>query len=524
MYKKWCSFLLAFLMLLSLSACAGDGAKASSGIDGSTPSENNTFRVVPGGFLIASESATVELGTPDTPLDPGAVYDRLTYTPEMFYGKYVLPGGDAAEEQFAAESDYFTWTENGEERLLSEFPFELTAGKYSISHKLSYVREYDWMRVSFMRQYNTGSCGIYWVYCAYSVEGNRLILRPLDTFEIDTENDTIAYAFSGDVWEYTFEFSGRHLTLTSGEESVTLKTGLNAYGETDRFNVDHHPSSPSDQIGDIDKISIYASRETESSRSMIWLKDGPIIYDTVLSLQENGLFTLTARINEEATTYQFVYFYCGNDGIILTDGINTYYYNGDYADRWLKDLENYISIDQSPKVEEMTETQVEQIIQTKDNLMEDLVKAFDEADIKVTVDEQTGEIAMDASILFGGDSAALTDEGKAFLNRFLEVYTSIVFSEKYEGFVSRTVIEGHTAPLSGSTYESGLPLSVERANTVKDYCLSAESGVDTGRLAEALEAVGCSNVRPVMDAEGNVDIAASRRVSFLFMINLDYIS
>lgn len=150
-----------------------------------------------------------------------------------------------------------------------------------------------------------------------------------------------------------------------------------------------------------------------------------------------------------------------------------------------------------------------------------LAKAFNDAGIKVTVNEKTGELAMDSSVLFGGDSAVLTDEGKTFLNKFIEVYTNVVFSEKYEGFVSKTMVEGHTAPVSGSTYESGLPLSEERANNVKNYCVSSEIGVDVNKLTSALEAVGYSNSKPVTDANGNVDMAASRRVSFRFIINLE---
>ena len=153
--------------------------------------------------------------------------------------------------------------------------------------------------------------------------------------------------------------------------------------------------------------------------------------------------------------------------------------------------------------------------------MEDLAKAFNDAGIKVTVDEKSGELAMDSSVLFGGDSAVLTTEGKTFLNKFVDVYTSIVFSDKYEGFVSKTMVEGHTAPVSGSTYESGLPLSEQRANNVKDYCVSSETGVDTSKLATNLEAIGYSNSKPVKDANGNVDMAASRRVSFRFIINLE---
>ena len=150
----------------------------------------------------------------------------------------------------------------------------------------------------------------------------------------------------------------------------------------------------------------------------------------------------------------------------------------------------------------------------------DLAVAFEETGIIVTVDTKSGELAMDSSVLFGGDSAELTREGKAFLNKFVKVYSDIIFSEEYDGFISKTIVEGHTAPVTGSTYESGLPLSEKRAKNVMKYCVSKEIGVDTAKLKSTLEAIGCSNSEPVYDKNGNVDMAASRRVSFKFVVKL----
>ncbi len=99
--------------------------------------------------------------------------------------------------------------------------------------------------------------------------------------------------------------------------------------------------------------------------------------------------------------------------------------------------------------------------------------------------------------------------------------TYVVFSENYAGFISKTMVEGHIAPIEGSTYESGLALSEERANNVKDYCLSEDIGIDVSKLATTLEAVGYSNSKPVYGADGKVDLEASRRVSFRFIVNVE---
>lgn len=166
--------------------------------------------------------------------------------------------------------------------------------------------------------------------------------------------------------------------------------------------------------------------------------------------------------------------------------------------------------------------QLEDVINKKNNLFNDLAAAFTNEGINVTVNKETGEIALDSSVLFGGDSAELTDAGKDFLNKFIKVYTTVAFSDKYEGFISKTMVEGHTAPIEGSTYASGLQLSEERAINVKNYCLSADTGVDVSKISKTLEDVGYSNSKPVYDANGNADLAASRRVSFRFIVNVDF--
>ena len=166
--------------------------------------------------------------------------------------------------------------------------------------------------------------------------------------------------------------------------------------------------------------------------------------------------------------------------------------------------------------------QLTDVINKKNSLFDDLAAAFTNEGINVTVNKESGEIALDSSVLFGGDSAELTAAGKTFLNKFIKAYTTVAFSEKYEGFISKTMVEGHTAPVEGSTYASGLRLSEERAANVKNYCLSADTGVDVSKINKTLEDVGYSNSKPVYDASGKVNLAASRRVSFRFMVNVEF--
>lgn len=168
---------------------------------------------------------------------------------------------------------------------------------------------------------------------------------------------------------------------------------------------------------------------------------------------------------------------------------------------------------------EGTSIEVAELQQLQTDLYTDLAKEFKAEGINVSVVGSTGELALDSTILFGGDSADLTDEGKAFLDKFIKAYTTIVFNDKYANFVEKTMVEGHIAPIDGVTYEGGLPLSQKRAENVLNYCLTVNTGVDNSTLKKSFEAVGLSNKYPVKNEDGTNNLDQSRRVSFRFILN-----
>ena len=155
--------------------------------------------------------------------------------------------------------------------------------------------------------------------------------------------------------------------------------------------------------------------------------------------------------------------------------------------------------------------------QKKEDLFKDLAAAFEKEGITAVINRESGEITLDSGVLFGGDSAELTDAGKAFLDKFIKVYSNVAFSAKYDGFITKTVVEGHTAPTPGSSYAADLPLSEDRANNVLAYCKNAEPGIAT----KPFESIGYANSRPIIGTDGEPDMAASRRVSFRFLVNVE---
>ncbi len=163
---------------------------------------------------------------------------------------------------------------------------------------------------------------------------------------------------------------------------------------------------------------------------------------------------------------------------------------------------------------------LDDIIGVRAELVEDLKEEFEDSDLKVSVDEKTGAITFDASILFDYNKSVLKESGKDFLSKFLPRYADVLLSDKYKDNISEILIEGHTD--TEGKYLFNLELSQKRALAVASYCLDDNSGVVDDEQLEALReltsATGKSYSNPILDEEGEVDMEASRRVEFLFRL------
>ncbi len=511
MMKKWIALALVLCLLLSLAACgdkeqdrdeAGGGQQGAAGVD------------LEADILMGTDSG-VTLGTPEKALDPEQIYANLTYTPEMFCGNYRMLGGDTAAKEAAKTLSTFELTRDGETKEYPILPYRIETGDDTLNHWVTRIKGYNWCRVYFMRPYGEGDYILDYFFCAYTVEGDKLTLNPIDHFEVDAENNHITYAMTEVFLTYEFSFRGRTLTLSRDGKSVTMHTGLNSSDDTPFISIEAYLSGDRSLDGMKELLFGYYGQGSDVVRVHLLGEDFSSS-DACGKMEANGLLTFSVLFGEEVKTYQFVYFYCGADGLVLTDGTDTYYYNHSWYTYLKGDLSANVTDENAGKLEELPQDKLEDIVEKKDNLMEDLTVAFANAGIAVTVNAATGELALDASILFGGDSSELTDAGKEFLDKFVAVYASIIGNEKYAGFVEKTLVEGHTAKLADSTFESGLPLSQERADKVKEYCANAQSS-----LADSLEAVGMSCSKPIYNEDGSVNLQASRRVSFKFIINLE---
>ena len=161
---------------------------------------------------------------------------------------------------------------------------------------------------------------------------------------------------------------------------------------------------------------------------------------------------------------------------------------------------------------------IDDLIGIRTTMIRDLSVSLNAANLKATVDPNTGDIVLDSSVFFETGKAAIKEEGQELLNRFIPVYLDVLLRDSYENYLGEIIIEGHTD--SSGSYESNLKLSQDRALQVALYCLNMPTLTRTqkAKLQEILTAKGRSYSDLVYGPDGKEDPDASRRVEFKFSL------
>ena len=132
----------------------------------------------------------------------------------------------------------------------------------------------------------------------------------------------------------------------------------------------------------------------------------------------------------------------------------------------------------------------------------------------VQVDPETGDVSLDDKILFAEGESELKPEGKQFLNKFIPVYSKVIFSnQEFEQEIARVVIEGHTS--SKGSDEANRALSLERALSVSNYIFSNQLNFPNEKRFE--EKILISG-RGEIEANQNTDDPTDRKVTFRFQL------
>lgn len=166
------------------------------------------------------------------------------------------------------------------------------------------------------------------------------------------------------------------------------------------------------------------------------------------------------------------------------------------------------------------QVQIDQIIGVKAEVIESLRTEFANNNVNVDIDTQTGALTLDANVMFDYDEAELTEEGKAALRQILPIYCKVLLNEENQSYLAEIIIDGYTD--TDGDYSYNLELSQRRSLAVAQYLLEIQDEFLNEEEIESLENYltvnGHSMANPILDADGNVDKEASRRVEVKFRL------
>lgn len=178
------------------------------------------------------------------------------------------------------------------------------------------------------------------------------------------------------------------------------------------------------------------------------------------------------------------------------------------------------ALDEKTKLLEDQQAQIDQIIGVKADVIEALKQEFSKNNINVDIDTQTGALTLESSVLFNYDEAELTDEGKQALQQVLPIYCKVLLQQDYMQYLAEIIIDGYTD--TDGDYSYNLSLSQQRSLAVAQYLLDIQGEFLTGEQSQSLQDYltvnGHSMANPILDADGNVDKDASRRVEVKFRL------
>ena len=191
----------------------------------------------------------------------------------------------------------------------------------------------------------------------------------------------------------------------------------------------------------------------------------------------------------------------------------------------LKEQESTLNAQQSALDEKTAQlkdqqAQIDQIIGVKADVIEALKNEFSKNNINVDTDAQTGALTLEASVMFDYDQAELTDAGKQALEQILPIYCKVLLQDDYMKYLAEIIIDGYTD--TDGDYSYNLQLSQQRSLAVAQYLLDIQGNfldaTQSQNLEKYLTVNGHSMANPVLDANGNVDKDASRRVEVKFRL------
>ena len=182
--------------------------------------------------------------------------------------------------------------------------------------------------------------------------------------------------------------------------------------------------------------------------------------------------------------------------------------------------EQQSALDEKTELLATQQQKIDKIIGVKAEVVEALQKEFSKKNLNVDIDSQTGALTLNANVMFDYDQAELTDSGKMTLSMVLPTYCKVLLADSNKKYLGEIIIEVYTD--TDGDYSNNLELSQKRSLAVAQYLLDIEGDFlkdkQIQELQDCLTVNGHSMSDPVLDADGNVDKDASRRVEVKFRL------
>lgn len=498
--RKMIAILLVGAMLFSLCAC---------GKEKTTGEKIETYEYV----------KTVKMGKPEAKLDPAVALKALKVVPQIFYGRHLSE--DYLNTLSIDDGVEFKHPEMGD-IIISSLPTGFVAGPTSISENISFCKDYNIMKVRY-----DSSEGNLDLFAAYELSGNKITLTIVDSYTFDEYEFTAYVELTEQKFTYTYTLEGDTIIFSDGVDSMVY-SNASIDAQTLMFEGyldDNSPDTPDDSMYSFFLSNLYGTvigdKEIADSKLRVLRCD----YEQASSTYStDGVLTLTREDPKTGETYtkQYLMLLCGMDGFVLCDGVETYCYTKSYNEIAAEELGHNLDPEQLQDLKAMNGFVLSDFVEIRNELFAELEAELKKQGVQATINRRNGEIALDSTVLFDTGKAILSEPGKAFLRKFVSAYTAVVLKDKYTDFLSRVMIEGHTD--STGTMEINVPLSQNRADSVKAYFVSAESGVSAAQsqaVKSLLATSGYASERLIFNADGTENRDASRRVGFRFIINLD---
>jgi chemotaxis protein MotB len=163
------------------------------------------------------------------------------------------------------------------------------------------------------------------------------------------------------------------------------------------------------------------------------------------------------------------------------------------------------------------EASLKDLVDVRTNIIKQLVDKFEESNLVLEIDNQTGAIRFSDGIFFDSNRDVIKANGAEYLKQFIPAYFSILLSESNRDYIAEIIIEGHTDDMGSYIYN--LDLSQRRAFAVARYILESNIPNFTYQdmIHNYLTANGKSFSQPIMTG-GIIDKQKSRRVEFKFRL------